>query len=68
VVFSVGGSHLEKNLSGNIVHAVRRAKKTGARLTAAGNSGLHSASISTAVNRPGKTLRPSAAAVRRAGR
>ena len=30
LVFSVGGGNLGKNISGNIVHAVRHAKKTGA--------------------------------------
>ena len=30
LVFSVGGGNFEKNISGNIVHAVRHAKETGA--------------------------------------
>jgi len=32
LVFSVGGGNLEKNISGNIVHAVRHAKETGAKV------------------------------------
>ncbi len=49
LVFSVGGGNLEKNISGNIVHAVRHAKEAGAKvLGIVGRDGGYTAQMADA--------------------
>jgi D-sedoheptulose 7-phosphate isomerase len=55
LVFSVGGGNLEKNISGNIVHAVRHAKEIGATvLGIVGRDGGYTAQQADACLDPSK--------------